>query len=1123
MKLTTFLLLVALTQISARGFSQTVTLSCHDAPLGKIFRDIQKQTGYNFLCTTEQLNSTSKVNLDVHQAPLAEVLELCFQSQPVTYAIVNKTIVVSEKKSPGISLMESLLPVELTGTVTDSATGNPLAGVTIRVQSNTMGALTDAGGHFTLEVEAGAVLVVSYLGYNTKTVTVGEGSTIHISLAPSTTGLNQIVVIGYGTAKKTDISTAISSVTDATIDKLSITRVEQALQGTLPGVMVMNQNGQPGDKPMIRVRGTGTNNDPDPLYIVDGFPVSSIEYINPGDIARIDVLKDAASAAIYGARGANGVILITTKKGAPGKLSLSYDGYYGIQNVWRKVPELNATQYATMMNTAARNASANNPLPYPDPASLGKGTNWQDALFQKNVPIVSHQVTASGGSEQTTYLTSFSYFDQQGVIGGPKSEFSRYTFRLNLEQKVLDFLKIGTNINYIYSQRRAIFDNGDQGGQVLGNAFNIDPITPIYETDPAILASYNPNAVKNGDRTYGISPLGTFPNPLAQMSILHGSNKIDKLIGNAYAELNLGKDFKFRSSYSMDLENISNNSMTPIYYLLPTSSHPYSTVSTSFSRATNWQTENVLTYAHDFGKHNIQAVVGQSALKYFYQNLGGSRNDPAPIAPGLAYIDVATDITSSVNNGGADVRTLASYFGRVAYDYDGKYLASAVLRRDGSSRFGRNNLYATFPSASAAWVISREHFFHPGTVSFLKVRASWGQNGNENLGSSFPWASTINTANNGYTFLSNGQEILVSGASLSAISNPDLKWETSEQTDFGVDMDLWGEKLSVSADYYIKTTKGLLIRPSIPDIVGYSAPYVNGGNVQNKGVELGITYKGQITRDLGINASFNISHNVNKVTRIDNTAEAIAGANYINMGSITRMAVGEPIAYFWGVKTAGIFQTQEQIDNYTYTNPTTGATKLIQPNAKPGDLKFIDQNGDGTINDNDRVNLGDPNPKYTTGLTINLFYKNLDLTIFSIGMFGQKVFNGNYRFDKTVSNLPKTMLDSWSPDNTDARYPRFVSNDPNRNYSTVSDLLLEKDNFVRVKDLQLGYTLPEALTTRFKVNTLRVFVAVDNAFTFTKYSGFDPEIGATSPLSMGIDRGVYPQSRTFRFGVDLKL
>jgi len=1124
MKLTTFLLLVAFTQISAKGFSQTVTLSYRNAPLGKIFRDIQKQTGYHFLCTTEQLSSTTKVDLNAHDMPLKEVLELCFQSQPVTYAIVNKTIVVSERKSPGsIPLAPMFLPIHITGTVTDSITGNPLAGVTVRVQGNTMGALTDANGNFNLDVEGNAVLVLTYLGYNMKAIEVGQRTVLHIALSPSTTGLNQIVVIGYGTAKKTDVTTAISSVTDATIDKLSITRVEQALQGTLPGVMVMNQNGQPGDKPMIRVRGTGTNNDPDPLYIVDGFPVSSIEYINPGDIARIDVLKDAASAAIYGARGANGVILITTKKGKPGKITISYDGYYGIQNVWRKVPELNATQYATMMNEAAKNASPDNPLPYPDPASLGKGTNWQDALFQKNVPIVSHQITASGGNEQTTYLTSFSYFDQQGVIGGPKSEFTRYTFRLNLDQKVFDFLKIGTNVNYIFSERRAIFDNGDQGGQALGNAFNIDPITPIYETDPALLANYNPNAVKNGDKTYGISPLATFPNPLAQMALLNGNNKIDKLIGNVYGELTLGKGFKFRSSYSMDLENITSNSLTPIYYLLPTSSHPYATVSKNFSRSTNWQTENVLSYAHDFGKNNIQALIGQSAIKYFYENLGGSRNDPAPIDPGLAYIDVATDIASSVNNGGADTRTLASYFGRIAYDYDGRYLASAVLRRDGSSRFGRNNLYATFPSASAAWVISKEAFFHPGVVSFLKIRGSWGQNGNENLGSSFPWASTINTADNGYTFLMNGQEYLASGASLSAISNPDLKWETSEQTDFGLDMDLWNEKVSISADYYIKTTKGLLIRPSIPDIVGYSAPYVNGGNVQNKGIELGINYRGNITRDLGINASFNISHNVNKVTRIDNTSGTIAGANYINMGSITRMAVGEPIAYFWGVKTDGIFQTQDEIDNYTYTDPNSGTVKKIQPNAKPGDLKFIDQNEDGTINDNDRVNLGDPNPKLTTGLTINLFYKHLDLTVFTIGMFGQKVFNGNYRFDKTVSNLPSTMLDSWSPDNTGAKYPRFVSNDPNRNYSTVSDLLLEKDNFVRVKDLQLGYTLPEALTTRFKVTSLRLFVAVDNAFTFTKYSGFDPEIGATSPLSMGIDRGVYPQSRTFRFGIDLKL
>ncbi|MBK0379911.1 TonB-dependent receptor [Mucilaginibacter segetis] len=1118
MKLTTIIIITCLLQVSAAGYGQKITLNEKDASLSSVISKIRQQSGYDFLGDTELLKKAGPITVNVKNVSITDALTACFNGQPITFSITDKIVVFKSKAPPETDVVKTT--IDITGTVLDE-TGQPLPGATVQVKGTNIVTVTNTNGTFSLKnIDEDAVLSVSFIGFASQEVKAT--AILNIQLKPLVSSLNDVVVVGYGTLKKQNISTAISSVSSKTIDKLSVSRVEQTLQGTVPGVLVLNQNGQPGDKPMIRIRGTGTNNDPNPLYIVDGFPVSTIEYLNPGDIDRIDVLKDAASAAIYGARGANGVVLITTKTGKPGATTLSYDGYYGVQNTWRKLPVLNATQYATMMNEGAINANPTNPLPYPDPASLGEGTNWQDALFQKNAPISNHQFTASGGTDKGTYLAEFSYFDQQGVIGGDNSKFDRYTFRLNVDQKLNNFLKIGTNLNYINSKRNAIFDNGDQGGQVLGNAVNIDPITPLYETDPAKLAAYNVNAVTNGTQVYGISPLATFPNPLAQIAILNGTNKIDKLIGNAYAELSIYKDLKFRSSYGMDLGNYNSSSYRPPYYLLPTSVQNYSTVSTSFAREYSWQIENVLSYSHDFNKHNIQVVAGQSAFKYTYENLGGSRNDPAPIDPNLAYLDVATDITSSKNNGGADTRTLASYFGRLAYNYDDKYLLSGVIRRDGSSRFGRNHPYAVFPSVSGAWIVSKEDFFKSSFISFLKLRASWGQNGNESLGSSFPWASTIVTGNNGYTFLDNGTEYLASGASLGAIANPDLKWETSEQTDFGIDINLLNDKISISSDYYVKTTKDLLIRPNILASVGYSAPYVNGGNVQNKGIELGITYNDKIGKDVGLNLSFNISHNVNKVTQINNTAQAIPGAGYISLGSITRMAVGEPIGYFWGQRTAGIFQTQQEVDAYTFTN-ADGTTKKIQPNAKPGDLKFIDANGDGVINDLDRTNIGDPNPKYITGFTANVTYKNFDFSFFAIGMFGQKIFNGNYRFDKTVSNLPATMLDHWTPDNTDAKFPRFISTDPNKNYATVSDLLLENGSFVRVKNIQLGYSLPTNLIRRAKLSRLRLFAAVDNAFTITKYTGFDPELGATSPLSLGIDRGVYPQSRTFRFGINAKL
>lgn len=1132
MKLTLVLLIAACMQVSAKGYSQKVTLKENNVPLQKVFTEIRKQTGYQFFYADEALVTAKNVSVNIKRASIEEALDICFKNQQLTYTLSENTIIVKRKTAAPESIpppAPNALPpppqpvnVEIKGTISDDK-GQPLEGATILVKGTNNGVRSDERGNFTLNVPPGATLVISYVGFETIEIKPGDRTSISVKMKLTVSSGEQIVVVGYGTLKKKELTTAITSVNSSTIEKLSVTRVEQALQGNAAGVLVLNQNGQPGDKPMIRIRGTGTNNSPDPLFLVDGFPVGNIEYLNTSDIERIDVLKDAASAAIYGARGANGVVLITTKTGKRGSLSLTYDGYYGTQTAWKKVPVLNATEYATLMNESYFN---NNPTgttpPYANPASLGTGTNWQNELFEPGVPITSHQVSVSGGTDKTNYLTSFSYFNQQGVIGGDNSKFERFSFRLNLDHKVTSYLKIGSNMTFVSSDRNAIFDNGDQGGSVLGHALNLDPITPLYETDPAKLATYNVNAVRNGSQVYGISPLATFPNPMAQLAILNGKNKVEKLFGNVFGEVNLLKGLKFKSSYGIDLSYNTSNQMVPIYFLLSGSGQTFTTVRKNMTRNLTWQTENVLSYGRSFGNHFAEAIMGQSAFKFFTENLGGQRNDPSPIDPNLAYIDVATDIASSQINGTADTRTLSSYFGRLAYNYDGKYFISGVLRRDGSSRFGRNNPYATFPSVSAAWLVSKEDFFKTSVVSMLKIRGSWGQNGNENLGSSFPWASTIGFNGQQYTFLNNGGvEYFQSGASLGRISNPFLKWETSEQTDFGIDAEFWKGKLAVTADYYIKKTKDLLIAPDVPIIVGFPAPFVNGGSVENKGIELGITYKDEIIKDLGLSVNFNISHNSNKVTGINNNAKVIGGAAYINMGSITRMTVGEPIGFFWGQVTQGIFQSQTEVDAYTWTNPTTGVVNKIQPNAKPGDLKFKDNNNDGRINDLDRVNIGDPNPKYVTGLTINLDYKNFDLSIFGIGMFGHKVFNGNYRFDKAISNLPAKWLDRWTPTNTQTDIPRFAAG--SANFSTVSDFYLENGNFVRIKNIQLGYTIPKKYTGMAKLSGLRFYISLDNMFTFTKYTGFEPELGATSPLSMGIDRGVYPQAKSFRLGVNLKL
>lgn len=1106
--------------------ARKVSLDVKNKVIKNVLSEIEKQAAVKFTYRPRLIKANRKVTLSVSEARVKDVLDLLF-NEGISYEVIEGQIVLLPSAEPPPIENDEIQAVQLTvsGKITDES--GPLPGVNIVEKGTTNGATSDVNGLFTLSVaNQNSILVFSYIGYNTQELTVGSQSYFEVIMTVEPTMLNEVVVVGYGTSQKTSLTTAVSSVSKERIEKLSITRVEQALQGNVAGVLVLNQNGQPGDKPMIRIRGTGTNNSPDPLFLVDGLPIGNIEYLSPNDIERIDVLKDAASAAIYGARGANGVILITTKTGKKGSSAITYDGYYGVQTVWKKVPVLNAEQYATLMNESYANVNPTGTTPpYANPAALGVGTNWQNEIFDSNVPVQNHQFTASGGKDETTYLASFSYFDQQGVLGGKNSKFKRYNFRLNLDQKVTSYLKVGTNMTYVASDRNAIFDNGDQGGSVLGHALNLDPITPLFETDPAKLATYNVNAVKKGELVYGISPLATFPNPAAQLAILNNNNNTSKLFGNVYGEVNIWKGLKFRTSYGIDLSYNTSNSLTPPYFLLSGSGQPFSTVRKSMSRSFTWQTENVLSYGASFAQHNVEVLAGQSAFKYFFENLNANRNDPSPVDPNLAYLDVATDIASTQASGGADLRTLSSYFGRLAYNYTDRYFLSGVLRRDGSSRFGRNYPYAVFPSASASWVISKEAFFPSGflnIISLLKIRASWGQNGNENLGSSFPWASTIVFGGQQYTFLNaSGTEYLQSGASLGRIANPYLKWETSEQTDVGLDVELWKGKLSVTADYYIKKTKDLLIAPDVPIIVGFQAPFVNGGSVENKGIELGLDYQDEFFNDLGVNVSFNISHNQNVVTAINNNAKVIPGAAYINMGSITRMSIGEPIGYFWGQVTDGIFQNQDEVNAYTWTDPVTNVVNIIQPNAKPGDLKFVDNNNDGKINDLDRKNIGNPNPKYVSGLTINLSYKNFDLNMFAIGMFGHQVFNGNYRFDKAVSNLPEKWLNRWTPTNTNTDVPRFAAG--SANFSTVSDFYLEKGDFVRVKNIQLGYTIPKPIIQKIKISSARFYVAVDNAFTFTKYTGFDPELGATSPLSLGIDRGVYPQSITLRLGVNLKI
>jgi TonB-dependent starch-binding outer membrane protein SusC len=1001
----------------------------------------------------------------------------------------------------------------VSGQVTSSNGSESLPGVSILLKGTNNGVVTDLNGKFSIAVpNEESVLVFSFVGYTTEEVMVGNRTLFNVNLAEDLKQLQEIVVVGYGTQTKATVSSAISSVKSSEITQTPVLRVEQALQGRVAGVQVSNISGQPGDAPTVRIRGAGTNGNSNPLYIVDGFPVGGIDFLNPGDIESIDVLKDAASAAIYGARGANGVVLITTKSAKRNEgFRVTIDSYYGVQNPWKKMSVLNAREYAIMMNEGAANGGFN--LPFDNPSQFGQGTDWQDALFNYNAPISNHSVNISGSSAKTSYSSTFSYFNQEGIVGGDKSQFERFTYRLNTDTKVSERLKLTSNIAYTHINRRAINPNQEFGG-LLGNAINLDPITPVFENDPNRIANMNANAVRSGGRYYGISQYATqeIVNPLARLEVTNARTKVDKLVGNAMASYEFFKGFSLVSTYGIDLAFVHNENFNPIFYLNAAQVNNNSLVSGGFDKHFTWQTENFLKYENTFGKSSINAVVGTTALKYRGDNLFGSNTGLVTDNPRYAYLNMAVDRGSERAVGGAGEHSLLSHFGRVNFTYANKFLLTGTVRRDGSSRFGPENKFAVFPSASAGYVISEEAFLRNNPViSFLKARASWGQNGNEAI-PDFQYLSAIGVGR-GYTFVnSEGNPYYISGAVPSNISNPFLRWETSEQTNFGIDMGFFNDALSFTMDYYIKSTKDLLVRAPIPALVGNEAPFVNGGSVRNSGVEVALHYQGKIS-DVRFTTGFNMAYNVNKVTSLENAEGLLLGARFATYGDISRAEVGYPIGFFHGLKTNGIFQNQAEVEAHVNSNG-----QLLQPAAKPGDVRFLDLNKNGVIDDGDRTMIGNPTPKYTLGFDLGADYKRFDFRLFLNGALGHQIFNGTRRHDLVMSNMHVNYLNRWTGEGSTNEMPRFTWADNNGNYSKVSDLYIEDGSWIRLRNVQIGYTFPE-VTRKFR--SLRVYASGDNILTFTKYSGLDPEIGARSSLDIGVDRGVYPQARTYRLGVNL--
>ncbi|MFC2138577.1 SusC/RagA family TonB-linked outer membrane protein, partial [Bacteroidota bacterium] len=996
--------------------------------------------------------------------------------------------------------------INVSGLVTDAGSGMPLPGANIIVKGTTSGTVTNVNGEYSIEIsDPNAILIFSFIGYEDLEVQVNNQSIINANLQISTKDIDELVVIGYGVQKKKLSTGATVHIKDEDIAQKHSLRVEQAIQGLTPGVQVTSNSGQPGEGLKVRIRGVGTVGNSDPLYVVDGIPTDNIAYLNPSDVESVDILKDAASAAIYGARAANGVVLITTKKGKAGEMKLTYNGYYGVQNVPNKIELLNAKEFATYQNAAAENMGDDLIFPQEVVDTMGEGTNWLDYLFNENAPTQSHSVSLTGGNETSIFSSSISYLEQSGIVGTQdKSQYERFSVRLNSEHKIYnERLKIGENVIFSHSNISGV-GVGDKYDNSVRGFLNASPLMKAYD-----------DSYEDG---FGRSPLSDDEsNPLAEMYF----NSYDKVLGNLFAEIEIIKGLKFTSDFGIDLEYKRVNEYGPVYSLTEYTKRTNSQADMDMEYQFTYNFENYLTYSRYFGKHNITALIGNTVEEYNKFWVYGEKQDLIMDDFEFAIIDNATNDETQKTEGGKLDRALLSYYGRLNYNYNEKYLLAATLRRDGSSKFGPENRFGTFPSVSAGWVLSEEEFAATDLIDFLKLRASWGQNGNDKI-PDFMYEATI--LSTGFDYYFGADETKYVGSAPEKIHNPLLKWETSEQLDIGFDSKFL-DNFSLAFDWYKKTTKDWLVEIQVPEIAGTDPPIINGGDVLNRGYEIDLGYQ-KIGGDFTFSINANLAHNYNEVLFIDNEDEVIHGVDNVifhDADEVFRAEVGYPIGYFYGYEMLGIFQDTNEINNYSHDG------ELMQPRAVPGDVKFKDINNDSIINEDDRTMIGNPHPDFTFGLSFSAQYKGWDFSIFMQGVAGNEILYGIRQNERPFNNFTAAYNEYWTEENPSTTRPRATPGvDPNKNWTRISALYIEDGSYLKIRSLNIGHDLKKTLLKNASIQQLRVYVSASNLYTFTKYTGFDPEVGygdydedRYDNFSTGIDIGYYPVPRTYLVGLNV--
>ncbi len=1066
------------------GIAQTgrFTLSSNEIRVKDVLKIIESQSNYRFFYNDDLSDVNKTITIALQDAGITEVLETLFDKTKVAFKFLENNLIVI---SPA-DLMKKQL--QISGTVTDLISGEPLAGVYVKVAGTENFITTDYQGRYTIGAEDNrSVLTFSFVGYITESIQVGNQVVHDLALKPEIQSLDEVVVIGYGVQKKSVVTGSISEVKSEDFQNNAITRAEQALLGRTSGVQVISNSGAPGAGMKVRIRGISTNGNSNPLYIVDGIRYTELNNLDPNDISSIEVLKDAASAAIYGAEGGNGVVLITTKKGIPGKGTLTYDFQTGMQQLAKKPQVMSAPQFVQYMSEAGL---MNNP-------GGAEETDWVDEIFTR-APMTRHHLSFSGGNSRMTFMLGLSNLSHDGIVTGSQDRFKRHTAVFNSDYSIKDWLKIGQALSYAHTEHAAVTESSEYGS-VITNAILFDPLTPVSyrETlpDPVSQLIHDGKKLMKDDQGnyYGISQVmvGEIINPFVSRDATQGRTRVDNLFGNLYMDVKPFRGFTFTSRLGLDVSALNYHSYNPEYYYNIMAYRDLAVVSDAMSIIRYWQWENFANYTRAFADHAMTFLIGMSASETKGRVLAGSAGPLVRDTWSFAELDFVTSPSATdVVTGGQVESHKLSYFTRFNYSYKGKYLAQGSIRRDaaGEETLPRENRWGVFPSFSAGWVISKERFFPEFFIDFLKVRASWGLNGSlASLGTNYSYDNAL-VSTMVYPINNN---LFVTGTKPARLYNPDLKWETSEQVDIAVDLRAFSDRLTFTVDYYIKKTRDLLTSYTPPIESGNDPSMINAGDVLNRGFEFDLGFRHKTGKlSYAINANLSTLHN--EVTYLNPTISRMAGST-VNLWTATAFERGRPVWYFRGYKTNGI-------------------------NHSTGDPVFVDTDGKEGISSDDQTMIGNPIPTLTYGGNVNLAYGPFDLDILLQGQHGNDIIMGMIRTDRPILNkFEYFYTNRWTTENTHATMPRAGADARSWN----SDLLVFDGSFLRIKQIQIGFSVPTRWMQKISGSSFRIYLSLEDYWTFTRYPGLDPEAGSSNVSSLGIDRGQFPTARKLMAGASV--